>query len=119
MNEKSKMELTRRDLIRQSLRAGLCVPLASSAIWHLIGPSKQKAAAFTPLAGQLPFSPEEDALLEDLESRNFRYFWEQANPETGIVRDRCNVVNPDKSSLGSIAALGFGLTAICIGEKRR
>jgi hypothetical protein len=119
MNEKSKIELTRRDLLRQGLRAGICVRLASSALWHLAGPSKQKATAFTPLAGQLPLSPEDDALLEDLESRNFRYFWEQANPETGVVRDRCNVVNPDKSSPGSIAALGFGLTALCIGEKRR
>ena len=53
-----------------------------------------------------------------MEARNFRYFWEQANPETGIVRDRCNVRTLDRSDLGSIAATGFGLTAICIGEKR-
>src|ERR1700734_1466721 len=101
MNQKSKMEITRRDLLRQGLRAGFCVPLAISALWHLTGPSKQKAIGFTPLGCQLPLSPDDDSLLEDLESRNFRYFWEQANPETGIVRDRCNVVNPDKSSLGS------------------
>jgi hypothetical protein len=119
MNEKSKTELTRRHLLRQGLRAGICVPLASSPLWHLTGPPKQKATAFTPLAGQLPLSSEDDALLEDLEGRNFRYFWEQANPDTGIVRDRCNVVKPDNSYLGSIAALGFGLTALCIGEKRR
>jgi len=67
----------------------------------------------------MPFSPEDDALLEELENRNFLYFWEQANPETGIVKDRCNVVKPDKSPLGSIAALGFGLTALCIAEMRR
>jgi hypothetical protein len=119
MNENSKWELTRRELLRQVARAGLCIPLASSVLQRLIGPSRQRAAAFTPLAGQLPLSPEDDALLEDLESRNFRYFWEQANPDTGVVRDRCNVVNPDKSSRGSIAALGFGLTALCIGEKRK
>ncbi len=112
------MELTRRELLRQGARAGLCMPLASSALRHVIGPPKQKAAPFMPLAGQLPLLPEDDALLEDLESRNFRYFWEQANPNTGVVRDRCNVVKPDKSSRGSIAALGFGLTALCIGEKR-
>jgi hypothetical protein len=34
------------------------------------------------------------------------------------VKDRCNVIAPDKSLLGSIAALGFGLTALCIGERR-
>ena len=34
------------------------------------------------------------------------------------IRDRCNVRASDKSVLGSIAATGFGLTALCIGEKR-
>lgn len=34
------------------------------------------------------------------------------------MRDRCNVRAPDKNDLGNIAATGFGLTAICIGEKR-
>jgi hypothetical protein len=34
------------------------------------------------------------------------------------VRDRCNVRQPAKSDLASIAATGFGLTALCIGEKR-
>ncbi|HEX2775618.1 MAG TPA: glucoamylase family protein, partial [Candidatus Acidoferrales bacterium] len=38
--------------------------------------------------------------------------------KTGIVKDRCNVRASDKSVLGSIAATGFGLTALCIGEKR-
>src|SRR5271155_2614626 len=113
------MKVSRRELIRQGIRAAICMPLAGSAFRHETARPKQKAAPFTPLAGQLPLSPEDDALLEDLESRNFRYFWEQANPETGVVRDRCNVVNPDKNSLGSIAALGFGLTALCIGEKRK
>ncbi len=66
-----------------------------------------------------PFSPDDDAFLQELESANFLYFWEQADPATGIIRDRCNVRNPDnKNQLGSIAATGFGLTAICIGDKR-
>jgi hypothetical protein len=119
MLEKKSMKVSRRELIRQGIRAAICLPLAGSAFRHETARLKQKAAPFMPLAGQLPLSPEDDALLEDLESRNFRYFWEQANPETGVVRDRCNVVNPDKNSLGSIAALGFGLTALCIGEKRK
>src|SRR5580700_1470742 len=60
----------------------------------------------------------DDPLLEELERGNFRFFWEQTNPETGLVRDRFNVRQPDKSELASIAATGFGLTALCIGEKR-
>jgi hypothetical protein len=67
-----------------------------------------------------PTSPSliDDPLLEELERANFRFFWEQANPETGLVRDRVNVRQPDKSELASIAATGFGLTALCIGGKR-
>ena len=61
----------------------------------------------------------DDPLLEELERASFRFFWEQANPETGLVRDRFNVRRPGKSELASIAATGFGLTALCIGEKRR
>ncbi len=57
--------------------------------------------------------------LEELERSTFLYFLEQVNPATGIVRDRCNVRAPDKSELGSIAATGFGLTGLCIAEKRK
>ena len=56
--------------------------------------------------------------LDELEKSNFLYFWEQANPETGMVRDRCNVRTEKNTQLGSIAATGFGLTALCIGAKR-
>ena len=30
----------------------------------------------------------------------------------------CNVKSPGENNLGSIASTGFGLTALCIGEKR-
>src|SRR4051812_7481215 len=33
-------------------------------------------------------SAEDDAFLEDLSRRAFRYFWEQADPRTGLVLDR-------------------------------
>lgn len=61
---------------------------------------------------------EDDLLLEEVEHATFLYFWEQASPQTGLVRDRCNARAPDNNVLGNIAATGFGLTAICIGEKR-
>ncbi len=63
-------------------------------------------------------SPSDDSFLEEMEKANFQFFWEQANPQTGIVKDRCNVRGSDKGVLGSIAATGFGLTALCIAEKR-
>ena len=68
--------------------------------------------------GRTALSPDDDQFLDALEQVNFRYFWDQANPETGIVRDRCNVKTADNGIVGSIAATGFGLTAICIGQQR-
>jgi hypothetical protein len=65
-----------------------------------------------------PFSDEDEKLLEELEYANYLYFWEQANPQNGLVRDRFNVRGKDPGGVASIAATGFGLTALCIGEKR-
>jgi hypothetical protein len=81
---------------------------------------KESAQAASPVALPEPtyLSPSDDTFLEELENANFQFFWEQANPRTGIVKDRCNVRGSDTGVLGSIAATGFGLTALCIGEKR-
>ncbi len=63
-------------------------------------------------------SPDDDHFLNDLEYANFLFFWEQMNPATGLVKDRANVRVKDRSVLASIAATGFGLTALCIGDSR-
>ncbi|HEY3456501.1 MAG TPA: glucoamylase family protein [Bryobacteraceae bacterium] len=63
-------------------------------------------------------SPQDDQFLEDLEKANFQFFWDQADPATGLVKDRANVRSEDKGTVASIAATGFGLTAVCIGQQR-
>ncbi|MBV8573154.1 MAG: hypothetical protein JO319_21240 [Acidobacteriaceae bacterium] len=78
----------------------------------MAGPAKPQA----PVPSIL--SPEDDHFLEELEKANFLFFIEQADPATGLVKDRCNVRTTDQSIVGSIAATGFGLTAICIGHRR-
>jgi hypothetical protein len=62
----------------------------------------------------------EDAFLEDLSHRCFQFFWEQADENTGLVRDRSLADSgaPDKRTIASSAATGFGLTAICIAAER-
>ena len=55
----------------------------------------------------------DDQFLDLLEKRAFRYFWEYADPTTGLIRDRAT-----NSEAASIAAVGFGLTAICVAEER-
>jgi hypothetical protein len=63
-----------------------------------------------------------DAFLDDLQQRSFRYFWEQADPNTGLVPDRARVdgstLPATHKDVASIAATGFGLTALCIAADR-
>jgi hypothetical protein len=74
-------------------------------------------------AGRGPLSSDEDAFLEDLSRRTFMFFWEQADPQTGIVRDRAGrdggpSSNPASREIGSIASVGFGLSGMCIAADR-
>lgn len=50
-----------------------------------------------------------EALLDSLQRTAFEYFWNEANPVNGLIRDRSQSWSPC-----SIAAQGFGITAICI-----
>ena len=57
-------------------------------------------------------------LLDELISRGVRFFDENADPQTGLVKDRCRGSGPDERPIASIAATGFGLTALCMAEAR-
>jgi hypothetical protein len=68
-------------------------------------------------------STEDDAFLEDLSRRSFMFFWEQADPGTGIIRDRSGrdggpSANTASRDIGSIASVGFGLTGMCVAAER-
>jgi hypothetical protein len=112
---------SRRSLLRQIAGASLALPLAP---WKAL-PAWAHAAAQQPTRRRneptpptSPFSPEDDQFLDELERSSFLFFWEQANPQTGLIKDRCNVRINDTGIVASIASTGFGLTAICIAEKR-
>jgi len=55
----------------------------------------------------------DNALLDEIQKKTFQYFWNEANPENGLIKDRSTVDSPS-----SIAAVGFGLTAIPIAIER-
>ncbi|MDQ2921876.1 MAG: hypothetical protein M3R52_09750, partial [Acidobacteriota bacterium] len=58
----------------------------------------------------------------DLERRSFQYFWDEADPQTGLVPDRARMdgsaLDESHRNVASIAATGFGLTALCIAADR-
>lgn len=102
-NPGARRNLSRRELLKHSaVLAGLS-GLPSPA--HAAQPES-------------PLSDEDDHFLEELEHANCLYFWEQGNPRTGLVKDRCDVRKNDQGTVASIASTGFGLTALCIAESR-
>src|SRR6185312_5143966 len=64
-------------------------------------------------------SPNPDDLLTEVERRACRFFFEQADPETGQVKDRARHSERDSHTISSIAATGFGLSAMCIAHQNR
>ncbi len=76
--------------------------------------------AFTPdIYAQRPSTgtqllPEEDEkFLDKLQHDSFLYFVKEVNPENGLIKDSSRPASPS-----SVAVVGFGLTALCIGESR-
>lgn len=66
-------------------------------------------------------SSEDEAFLDDLERQACLFFWEQGSPRSGQVLDRArNDLGGarDPRRMASIAATGFGLTALCIADHR-
>src|SRR5438045_6791983 len=59
-----------------------------------------------------------DRLLDEIERRACSYFFEQADPETGLVLDRAGLHTPYAPAACSIAATGFGLSAMCVADQR-
>lgn len=60
----------------------------------------------------------QDQLLEEIERAAFQFFWNEASPITGLVKDRALAGGNDTRTVASIASTGFGLTALCIAAQR-
>src|SRR5215207_7082703 len=61
----------------------------------------------------------DDKFLDELQRACFLFFWESAHPKTGLVKDRSRADGQDAREIASIAATGFGLTALCIAHERK
>jgi hypothetical protein len=108
--------LSRRQILRQVWRTSLCLPFAEP-----LAALYAQAQLAAPVGGAVTapvLSPEDDQFLNELEKAHFLFFWEQGNPKTGMVKDRSNVHSNNEKVASSIAATGFGLTALCIGDQR-
>jgi hypothetical protein len=92
--------------IRTAARtAGLALLLGGTIAWADTTTGAQKSGS----------SPE---LLDALAQRCVTYFWKEAHPRTGLVKDRAKNTGTDHTTVASIAATGFGLTGLAIGAER-
>jgi hypothetical protein len=98
--------MDRRALLKLLTASALARPLAGLA------------SARSPNA----LTSDDEALVDEIERRGCLFFAEQAGPQTGQVLDRAKWVNStgalDPRKMASIAATGFGLSALCIADKR-
>nr|MEE4269907.1 Tat pathway signal protein [Candidatus Krumholzibacteria bacterium] len=85
--------------------------LKSSGIVLMLGLCLMMGASVVTAAPTFPAekSLTTPALLDSLQRTGFEYFWDEANPVNGLIRDRSQPGSPC-----SVAAQGFGITAICI-----
>ncbi len=76
--------------------------------------------------GQASFKPPsaasyegtDEQLLDEIQRASFEFFWNEASQQTGQVKDRALARGGDTRRISSIAATGFGLTALCIADRR-
>ena len=99
--------LSRREFLLSTAGATLLAPSAFALNSSLNPPEVSQ-----------PLKPDERKFLEDYAKRCSMYFWEQADPHTGLVMDRArNDGAHSGNNVGSSAATGFGLSALCIAAE--
>lgn len=63
-------------------------------------------------------STSDERFLDEVQRKAFLYFWEQTDPVTGLTKDRAGNFGGTDRGIASMAATGFGLTALTIAERR-
>src|SRR5216684_6806984 len=104
--------LSRRDVMRICGMGMLTSPLAVLAACG--GQTKPTFAE----PADAPYQGTDEQLLDEIQRAIFNFFWNEASPNTGQVKDRALANGNDSRMMSSIAATGFGLTSLCIGDQR-
>jgi hypothetical protein len=91
--------------------------LLTSPVAALAGSGKPAPQPFVEPAGA-PYEGTDEQLLDEIQRATFAFFWDEASPVTGQVKDRALAGGNDSKKMASIAATGFGLTSLCIGDHR-
>lgn len=60
----------------------------------------------------------DNEFLDLVQKRAAMFFWQEADPRTGLVPDRARNFAPRAGRVANLAATGFGLTALIIAQER-
>jgi hypothetical protein len=104
--------ISRREWLARLGQALLAVPLLNVAFLNT------SCGGSSPTTNPGPPPTTDDQFLDEIERAIFLYFWEQASTATGQVKDRAFAAGNDTRTVSSIAATGFGLTALCVADQR-
>lgn len=79
-------------------------------------PSTPVASRSTPAArvAELP----DDQLLETVQRQTFKFFWEGAEPHSGLALDRCKAIRDRTNHKAAVGGSGFGVMAIIVAAER-
>lgn len=127
-----RRELSRREWLRRVSGLTVGIPFGFSPFARLESaqnaqsqpqnatppPGDTHAPLFRSDPTKYRFTKDEDQFLEEVQRACFQFFWDQASPSSGLVKDRSQANGPDSRNVASIAATGFGLTALCIAHHR-
>ncbi len=89
------------------------LPMTVAALLAMASGAAPAATAATPTRDFAALPAPQRAMVEDLEKRTFQWFWDSADPKTGLVPDHW-----PGDSFASIASVGFALTAYGVGVER-
>ena len=128
-------QLSRREWLHRASTVAAVIPVGFSPLARLLAvnlpqnpqsqpqnvaapPTENNAPLFRSDPTKYRFTKDDEALLEEIQQACFHFFWDQTNPTTGLVKDRSQANGPDSRNVASIAATGFGLTALAIADHR-
>jgi hypothetical protein len=109
---KGERLFNRREVMRICGMSLLASPLTTVAGCQMRAPQR-----FVEPDGA-PYEGSDEHLLEEIQRATFDFFWNEASQNTGQVNDRTLANGNDSKKMSSIAATGFGLTSLCIGDQR-
>jgi len=105
-----KRLLTRREMLHLTGQSLSAVPLALAFACH-----DKKSI---PIDRGKAYEGTDEHLLDEIKRVCFNFFWNEASPDTGQVKDRALASGAGTERMSSIAATGFGLAGLCIAEQR-